>query len=159
MIKIKNLPTKLAEVAEDIMKELVKLRSSYEPVTVPASGDWPPCMEAIRARVAEAGHKELFSLAAFMINRGYSKEEILALLAERPDFNERIARYQIEHIAGERGSRTRYKPPSCSTMRGLGLCIEDGMLCPRWIRNPLQYKPRDRQKGPQKPEQTTQTPP
>jgi DNA primase large subunit len=154
-VTIKQLPARLQETAEDIVKELVKLRSSYEPVTAPAPGDWPPCMAAIRARVAEAGHKELFSLAAFMINRGYSKEEILVLLAERPDFNERIARYQIEHIAGERGSRTKYRPPSCQTMKTLGLCIEDGKYCPRWIQNPLQYqkKPKDQ------PKQTTQTPP
>jgi DNA primase large subunit len=154
-VTIKQLPARLQETAEDIVKELVKLRSSYEPVTAPAPGDWPPCMAAIRARVAEAGHKELFSLAAFMINRGYSKEEILALLAERPDFNAKIARYQIEHIAGERGSRTKYRPPSCQTMKSLGLCIEDGKYCPRWIQNPLQYqkKPKDQ------PKQTTQTPP
>jgi DNA primase large subunit len=150
-ITIKQLPPKLAEAAEDIVKELVKLRSSYEP-TAPAPGDWPPCMEAIRARVAEAGHKELFSLTAFMTNRGYSKEEILTLLAERPDFNERIARYQIEHIAGERGSRTKYKPPSCQTMKSLGLCVEDGRLCPKWIRNPLEY--RKEPKDSQKPKQT-----
>jgi DNA primase large subunit len=158
-VKIKSLPPKLAEAAEDIVKELVKLRSSYEPVTAPAPGDWPPCMEAIRARVAEASHKELFSLTAFMINRGYSKEEILALLAERPDFNEKIARYQIEHIAGERGSRTKYRPPSCQTMRSLGLCVEGGRLCPKWIRNPLEYRkePKESQK-PEKPKQTTQTP-
>jgi DNA primase large subunit len=153
-VKIKNLPPKLQEAAEDIVKELVKLRSSYEPVTAPAPGDWPPCMEAIRARVAEASHKELFTLTAFMINKGHSKEEILALLAERPDFNEKIARYQVEHIAGLRGSRTRYKPPSCQTMRSLGLCVEDGKYCPRWIQNPLQYKkPKDQ------PKQTVQTPP
>jgi DNA primase large subunit len=117
-------------------------------------------MAAIRARVAEASHKELFSLAAFMINRGHNKEEILALLAERPDYDEKIARYQVEHIAGERGSRTRYKPPSCSTMRSLGLCVEDGRLCPKWIKNPLEFRRLSgKPKGPQKPEQTTQTPP
>ena len=154
-VKIKNLPPKLQEAAEDIVKELVKLRSSYQPITAPASGDWPPCMEAIRARVAEASHKELFTLTAFMINKGHSKEEILALLAERPDFNEKIARYQVEHIAGLRGSRTKYRPPSCQTMKSLGLCVEDGKYCPRWIQNPLQYgkKPKDQ------PKQTTQTPP
>jgi DNA primase large subunit len=153
-VKIKSLPPKLAEAAEYIVKELVKLRSSYEPVTAPAPGDWPPCMEAIRARVAEASHKELFSLAAFALNRGYTIEQILALLAERPDFNERIARYQVEHIAGLRGSRTKYRPPSCQTMRSLGLCVEDGRLCPKYIRNPLEFrKPKD------KPKQTTQTPP
>jgi DNA primase large subunit len=158
-VTIKQLPPKLQEAAEDVMKELVKLRSSYEPVTVPASGDWPPCMEAIRARVAEASHKELFSFTAFLVNRGHTTEQILAILSERPDFNERIARYQVEHIAGLRGSRTRYRPPSCQTMRSLGLCVEDGKLCPKWIKNPLEFrKPKDRQKDPQK-QQTTQTPP
>jgi DNA primase large subunit len=112
-------------------------------------------MEAIRTRVAEASHKELFSFTAFLVNRGYAVEQILSMLAERPDFNEKIARYQVEHIAGLRGSRTKYRPPSCQTMKSLGLCVEDGKYCPRWIQNPLQYqkKPKDQ------PKQRAQTPP
>jgi DNA primase large subunit len=143
-VDVRQLPPRMQEAAMDVVRVLVRLRSAYEePAAAPAPGDWPPCMAAIRARVAEAGHKELFSLAAFMINRGYTKEEILSVLASRPDYNERIARYQIEHIAGERGGGTRYRPPSCSTMRTYGLCIENGNLCPRSIRNPLEYrKPR-----------------
>jgi DNA primase large subunit len=154
-ITIKQLPAKLQEAAEDIVKELMKLRSSYAYETVVEHAeDWPPCMEAIKARIAEASHKELFTIAAFLVNRGYSTEQILAILAERPDFNEKIARYQVEHIAGLRGSRTKYKPPSCQTMRSLGLCVEYGKYCPRWIQNPLQYKkPKDQ------PKQTVQTPP
>ena len=140
-IDVRQLPPKLQDAAMDVVRELVRLRSAYDDsAATPAPGEWPPCMAAIRSRIAEAGHKELFSLAAFMINRGYSKEEILSVLAERPDYNERIARYQVEHIAGERGSRTKYRPPSCGTMRTYGLCIEDGKLCPRNIRNPLDYK-------------------
>jgi DNA primase large subunit len=140
-VDVRQLPPRMQEAAMDVVRVLVRLRSAYEEsAAAPAPGDWPPCMAAIRARVAEAGHKELFSLAAFMINRGYTKEEILAVLANRPDYNERIARYQIEHIAGERGGGTRYRPPSCSTMKTYGLCIEDGKLCPRSIRNPLEYR-------------------
>jgi DNA primase large subunit len=155
-IAIKQLPARLQEAAEDVMRELMKLRSSYayEEITSAPSDDWPPCMMAIRARIAEASHKELFTIAAFLVNRGYSTEQILAMLAERPDFNEKIARYQVEHIAGLRGSRTKYRPPSCQTMKTLGLCVEDGKYCPRWIQNPLQYKkPKDQ------PKQTVQTPP
>jgi DNA primase large subunit len=160
-IKVQQLPPKLQEAAEDVMRELVKLRSSYayEEITSAPSDDWPPCMMAIRTRIAEASHRELFTITAYMINKGYSMEQILALISERPDFNERIARYQVEHIAGLRGSRTKYKPPSCQTMKAYGLCIEDGRLCPKGIRNPLDFKPKDRQKGVQKHEQTTQTPP
>jgi DNA primase large subunit len=154
-IAIKQLPARLQEAAEDIMRELVKLRSSYAYETVVEHAEiWPPCMEAIKARIAEASHKELFTIAAFLVNRGYSTEQILMMLAERPDFNERIARYQVEHIAGLRGSRTRYRPPSCQTMRSLGLCVEDGRFCPKWIKNPLEFrKPKDQ------PKQTAQTPP
>jgi DNA primase large subunit len=149
-VKIKSLPPKLTEAAEDIVKELVKLRSSYayEEIASAPSDDWPPCMMAIRARIAEASHRELFTITAYMINKGYSMEQILALIAQRPDFNERVARYQVEHIAGLRGSGTKYRPPSCKTMKTLGLCIEDGKYCPRWIQNPLQYqkKPKDQPK-------------
>jgi DNA primase large subunit len=155
-IKVQQLPPKLQEAAEDVMRELVKLRSSYayETTTAPVPGDWPPCMQAIRYRIADASHKELFSFAAFLVNRGYTTEQILMMLAERPDFNERIARYQVEHIAGLRGSRTKYRPPSCQTMKSLGLCVEDGRLCPRGIKNPLDFrKPKDQ------PKQTAQTPP
>jgi len=140
-IDVRQLPPKLQDAAMDVVRELVRLRSAYDDsAATPAPGEWPPCMAAIRSRIAEAGHKELFTLAAFMINRGYSKEEILSVLAERPDYNERIARYQVEHIAGERGSRTKYRPPSCQTMKTFGLCIEDGKLCPKWIRNPLDFR-------------------
>ena len=153
-ITVRQLPPRLQEVAEDIVKELVKSRAVYEEqLEAPKPGDWPPCMEAIRMRIADASHRELFSFAAFLVNRGYSTEQILTILSERPDFNERIARYQVEHIAGLRGSRTRYKPPSCHTMRSLGLCVEDGRLCPKYIKNPLEYR------KPEKPKQTTQTPP
>jgi DNA primase large subunit len=156
-IKVQQLPPKLQEAAEDVMRELVKLRSAYAyESVVEHAEDWPPCMEAIKARIAEASHKELFSLTAFVINRGYSTEQILAILSERPDFNEKIARYQVEHIAGLRGSRTRYKPPSCQTMKAYGLCIEDGRFCPKHIKNPLEYR---KTKESQKPKQTAQTPP
>jgi len=139
-VSVRELPPRMQDAAMDVARRLVSLRSSVEEAAAPAPGEWPPCMEAIRMRVAEAGHKELFALAAYMINRGYAEEDVLAVLAERPDYNERIARYQVEHIAGKRGGGTRYKPPSCSTMRVHGLCVEDGRLCPKWVRNPLEYK-------------------
>jgi DNA primase large subunit len=154
-VTIKQLPPKLQEAAEDVMKELMRLRSAYtyETAATPATEGWPPCMEAIKTRIAEASHRELFTIAAFLVNKGYTVEQILSMLAERPDFNEKIARYQVEHIAGLRGSRTKYRPPSCQTMKSLGLCVEDGRLCPKWIRNPLEFR------KPEKPKQATQTPP
>ena len=83
-------------------------------------------------------HFANFALASFLINIGFDPNEIIKFYANRPDFNERIARYQVEHIAGLRGSRTKYMTPSCSTMRTNGLCVKNGELCGN-IRNPLTY--------------------
>ena len=42
-----------------------------------------------------------------------------------PDFNEKITRYQVEHLAGLRGSGKRYRTYSCEKMKSLGLCKAD----------------------------------
>ncbi|MEM1570427.1 MAG: hypothetical protein QXG56_06890, partial [Candidatus Bathyarchaeia archaeon] len=47
-------------------------------------------------------------------------------------------RYQVEHIAGLRGSRTKYTPPKCETLKTHGLCVEGGRFC-RGVKHPLSY--------------------
>ena len=107
-----------------------------------AGGEMPPCIAAILAKIAngeDISHVENFTVAAYLLNTGHSVDEVIEVFRNRSDFNEKIARYQVEHIAGLRGSRTRYRPPSCAKMRTYGLCIEDGRKCPRGVRNPLDY--------------------
>jgi DNA primase large subunit len=65
-------------------------------------------------------------------------ENIIELFKNFPDFNERMTRYQVEHIAGERGSRTRYKPPKCDTLKTHGLCAEPDETC-RKANHPINY--------------------
>jgi DNA primase large subunit len=48
------------------------------------------------------------------------------------------ARYQVEHIAGKRGSRQKYTPPNCGTMQTHGLCVNPDDLCAT-VRHPLSY--------------------
>ncbi len=122
------------------IREALQRRASKTIAPAP-SREWAPCMVAIRNRVADAGHFELFALAAYMANRGYDIDGIVDVLRVRSDFDERIARYQVEHIAGQRGSRIKYRPPRCQSMKTHGLCIDDGRQCPYKIRNPLQYHP------------------
>lgn len=50
----------------------------------------------------------------------------------------RTTRYQVEHIAGVRGSRTRHIPPRCDTLRTHGICITPDEIC-KEIRHPLAY--------------------
>jgi DNA primase large subunit len=70
-----------------------------------------------------------------LLSIGFSVDEVLEVFKVTPDFREDIARYQIEHIAGLRGSRTKYLPYKCENMRSYGLC--------RWkcenVRHPLQF--------------------
>ncbi len=86
---------------------------------------FPPCMsklvEALRSG-ENLSHQARFTITAFLARIGMDVEDILDLFRNVPDFNEKIARYQIEHIAGLRGSRKQYMPYSCQTMKSLGLC-------------------------------------
>jgi DNA primase large subunit len=65
-------------------------------------------------------------------------EKIIDLFRASSDFNERMTRYQVEHIAGERGSRTKYKPPKCETLQTHGICINREDDC-RKISHPTTY--------------------
>jgi DNA primase large subunit len=79
-----------------------------------------------------------FAMAAFLLNIGTDEEELLKMFKSFTDFDDRIARYQVEHIAGKRGSRRKYTAPNCGTMRTHGLCINPDELCAT-ITHPLSY--------------------
>ncbi|MEM2872445.1 MAG: hypothetical protein QW217_08430 [Candidatus Caldarchaeum sp.] len=135
--KMTNPPEPMATVMADVVKKLQEIKARQRPLK--ALGRTPPCMDAIKNRLADASHTENFAYAAFLINRGHGVEEVVREFSVRSDFREDVAKYQVEHIAGLRGSRVKYRPPSCQTMKSLGLCVKDGQLCPRNIRNPLDY--------------------
>jgi DNA primase large subunit len=59
---------------------------------------------------------------------------VLELFKHAPDYNERIARYQIEHLAGLKGGRKKYSVYSCEKMKTLGMCVAD---C--GTKTPVQY--------------------
>jgi DNA primase large subunit len=134
----KPTPVNWSPEEAKIIRETLQRRAAKTVAPAP-SKEWAPCMVALRNRVADASHFGLFALAAYMANKGYEVNEIVDVLRVRSDFDERIARYQVEHIAGQRGSRIKYRPPSCQSMKTHGLCIEDGKHCPYNIKNPTQY--------------------
>ena len=139
------IPQRIRDAAEKIRPRLGEIISRLRREVTAIPADIPPCMRLIQQRIIageDVSHIENFAIAAYLLNTGRSVEDVLTLFSHRSDFNERIARYQVEHIAGLRGSRTRYRPPSCSKMLSLGLCVEAGKHCPRDIRNPLDYRPK-----------------
>jgi len=129
--------TNCASFREDKVPSLGVTLDNPEAIIELAKTAFPPCIKAILETLLAGenlSHHQRFALASFLINIGAEIDAILELFRRSPDFNEKIARYQIEHIAGLRGSRKRYLPYSCATMNSLGLCIAD---CN--VKNPLVY--------------------
>ncbi len=86
---------------------------------------FPPCMKDIldRARRGEhLSHHERFAIATFLLQLGAEIDQVVDVFRNLPDFNEKITRYQVEHLAGLRGSMKKYRTYSCEKMKTLGLC-------------------------------------
>jgi DNA primase large subunit len=97
---------------------------------------FPPCMKSIMAQIENSinvPHQGRFSLVAFLNGIGMKEEDIMKIMAPIPDFDDRMTRYQVEHITGK-----EYSTPSCDTMRTYSLCFEPDGLCAR-IKHPMQY--------------------
>ncbi|MCI4461402.1 MAG: DNA primase [Thermogladius sp.] len=88
-------------------------------------GAFPPCVKKVIERLRSGeniSHPERFLLATFLINIGVDIDSIVELFRNAPDFNERITRYQVEHLAGLRGGKKKYLPYSCDKLKSLGIC-------------------------------------
>lgn len=137
------IPEDLRELASSwrrAFKHSVPLKREEKPVVVETHSVFPPCMRDLMERLKrgeEIPHIARFTLTAFLLHIGWSIDEIVSLFTKVSDFDERMTRYQVEHIAGLRGSRTKYKPLSCKNMKFYGLCTGD-KYC-RGISHPLQY--------------------
>jgi DNA primase large subunit len=102
---------------------------------------FPPCINyCLEGLLAgrRASHMERFALTSFLVNIGMPIEEMVAFYTDVTDFDESLTRYQIEHIAGLKGNRTKYTPPTCNTLRTHGVCRNPDNICKR-INHPLTY--------------------
>jgi DNA primase large subunit len=143
--ELPNFPEKITQIAEQLT-ELAKERIGVEEMEgfpkVVAQSAFPPCIVALYEAASKGRHLShvgRFTLTSFLVSIGMSAEKVNELFKSFSDYNERLTRYQVEHIAGERGSRTRYTPPQCTTLQTHGVCVNsDDDLCRR-IRHPLQY--------------------
>ncbi|MDR1405509.1 MAG: DNA primase large subunit PriL [Candidatus Methanoplasma sp.] len=101
----------------------------------------PPCMRTILAS-AQNGvnlpHSARFALVSYLNALGLSYEQIIALFAQSPDFDESKSSYQIKHITGEDRGGEGYTPPECATMKTNGICFDADSLCGK-INHPLSY--------------------
>jgi DNA primase large subunit len=139
-----ELPEELAKRVEPL-HSMLRARSQHLaadqiPHAVMASA-MPPCMKNLMSLLQTSkhiSHMGRFGMAAFLLNIGTNEEDLLKMFKAFSDFDERVARYQVEHIAGKRGSRRRYTAPNCATMRTHGICVNPDELCAT-ITHPLSY--------------------
>ncbi len=144
-LKMVKAPQLLVEEAKKLVEETSEIvgsrgaARSWSVATNPE--EYPPCIRSLLAKL-ESGenlsHFARFLLASFLINIGLSLDDIIRLFSRSPDFDERITRYQLGHIAGERGGK-RYLTPSCTKIMSMGLCVKDESCDDLKIKNPIAY--------------------
>jgi DNA primase large subunit len=86
---------------------------------------FPPCIRFLLYRLAHGEnltHYERLSLAFFFLNTNHSIEETVDLFRTSPDFDEKIARYQVEYAAGSAGKGKKYSMYSCAKLKTFQIC-------------------------------------
>jgi len=103
-----ELPENITKKVESIKnlaiskREKIKLEAIPKTVVIEA---FPPCIKALYTKLSSGGHLSHIgrvALTSFLVNIGMPTETIIDLFRNLSDFNERLTRYQVEHIAGER---------------------------------------------------------
>jgi DNA primase large subunit len=140
--KIKSLPqaimTRVNRLRQLAVEKQEQIRHQEMPERVVMEA-FPSCIKGVYDRVAagrSASHLGRFALTSFLLSVGMNAEDVFQFFRSVSDFNERMTRYQVEHIAGSRGSGTKYTPPNCSTLRTHGICISPEPECNGAV-NPL----------------------
>src|SRR5581483_4766936 len=138
-VKAMTLPTlpQAIKVRADELRARLAPRYEYK---ISAVTEYPPCVKhavEVMSKGENLPHSARVMLATYMLAIGKPVDEIVMMFQNAPDFNEKITRYQVEHLAGMKGSRTKYSVPSCEKLRNENLCFAtaecDGII------NPVQF--------------------
>ena len=143
-VKIDSLPVNIMDRVKQLKQLFVEKRGEVLPEELPETvinAAFPPCIKELYDTIKSGHHLShigRFALTSFLINVGMSVESVVDLFRSFSDFDERMTRYQVEHIAGEKGGHTKYIPPRCDTLRTHGVCVSADDMCKR-MRHPLVY--------------------
>jgi len=138
--KIKNM--NITKIPEQIKTHAMLIKNKLTPpikyqrhIT-----EFPPCIKKaleLLNKSENLPHSARFMLATYMLSSGKSVDEVVLLFQNAPDFNEKITRYQVDHLAGKKGSQTKYSVPACSKLINENLCY--ATIDCRGITNPIQF--------------------
>jgi DNA primase large subunit len=133
---LQTVPDSIKAKAEELRSKMAP-RFEYRASVVT---EYPPCVKhalEVMGKGENLPHSARLMLATYMLAIGKPVDEIVAMFQNAPDFNEKITRYQVEHLAGMKGGHTKYSVPSCEKLRNENLCFAtaacDGII------NPLQF--------------------
>jgi DNA primase large subunit len=136
-MEVRQLPRTIKGKVDELRSKVVK-HSEFRRYFVATK--YPPCIQHILQVLSKGEnppHSARFLLATYMLSVGKSVDEVCAFFESAPDYNERVTRYQVEHLAGMRGSGTKYTCPSCEKVVGDNNCYKteecDGII------NPMQF--------------------
>ena len=133
--------TGIADKLVELAKEKIGEQEMEGFPKVVAQGAFPPCIAVLYGAATHGkhmGHVERFTFTSFLLTIGMPPEKVAETFKTSSDYNARLTRYQVEHIAGSKGSGTKYTPPSCSTLQTHGVCTNSDELCQR-VHHPLNY--------------------
>lgn len=137
IMKIPLIPTTIKISAEKLRK-IFSIYSTYKKYYL--ISDYPPCVKhavMLMNRGENLPHSARLMLATYMLGIGKQADEIVNMFHNAPDFNENITRYQVEHLAGNKGSRIVYSVPSCKKLQTEDLCFATADC--EGIYNPIQF--------------------
>ncbi len=143
-VKVKSLPPSITNHINRLKQIFYEKRGKTSWEDIPSEiiiVAYPPCIKKLHETISSGRHIShigRFTLTTFLINIGMSTENVVDLFRSFADFNERMTRYQVEHLAGLKGSRTKYISPKCDTLRTHGVCPGMDNICRR-VRHPLAY--------------------
>ncbi|RMF31695.1 MAG: DNA primase [Candidatus Nitrosothermus koennekii] len=139
-INTKHVPDSIKSRVENLRKILINDKR-FKPFIQSSNREYPPCITHI-LHMLEKGenppHTARFLLATYMLAIGKSIDEVCSLFEQAPDYNEKITRYQVEFLAGMKGSKKSYNCPNCDKIASQNLCYKTDD-CDS-IKSPLQFK-------------------
>lgn len=133
-INKKEIPKIFLEYADLIKQKYfsdARANISFQAINKPKDNEFPPCFLKLYNDILEKrklSHIANFHLAVFLSNVGYNYDEILYIYKNLPNFDEKIAGYQIKKIIEK-----KYSVANCDNLKSNGLCVMD---CK--VKHPLQ---------------------
>ncbi|MEM2759606.1 MAG: hypothetical protein QXU32_08635 [Nitrososphaerales archaeon] len=133
-MELRQLPEAIKTKVNELRNRVVKDAEFKRYFT---TTKYPPCVEHVLQVLSKGEnppHSARFLLATYMLSIGKTVDEVCNFFEAAPDYNERVTRYQVEHLTGMRGSGTKYTCPSCEKVASDNNCYRteecDGIVNP-----------------------------